>query len=349
MQWAVLPIGGKQHLCTVGHGHVETIVEAPGSADALYVMSSDATHLAVLDNGRKRAGLFELLPREPWIRRSIPFGTLPRKCLGHASISVAGTLYVGGHGSAGEALWRSSAAGNGTWMAIALPDELRVRGKAIDGLHFHNHRLLAVDDLRVPKWLLEFGLAADGELALERQIRLPTHTTYERIIHSCLGANGLGIISRGNNHGIASTHVWMLDDAEFRQTACWDARQPGMQVSDWQFSGDEHPPSDEVSGSLRPASARESLRFASEAAQLSGHLILVCRKQGALAVDLSRHHPTDSDAALQRLNVPGLVSCDSIVEPMPADGSGVFLVGRDAADVPAIHWLPACDLENTRA
>lgn len=201
MQRAVLPVGGSPHLCAVNEGQIQPLAAAPGYPDAQYFLSPDAAWLAVLDDQRKRAGLFELLPGEPWLRRSIPFGTLPRRCIGHVALGLDGTLYVGGHGKAGEALWRNSASRDGTWNEIELPEGLRKHGKAIDGLHVIDGHLIAVDDIIVPKWLLVYAMRPDSGLELERQVKLPSHTTNERVLHSCIGPMGKAANSKPGNPG----------------------------------------------------------------------------------------------------------------------------------------------------
>lgn len=340
MRMAVLPIEGRSQLCAIEAGTPRPLAEAPGLPDARYFLSHDGSSLAVIDDREKRAALFEVLPEAPWLRRSIPFGTLPRRCVGKVALGVDGTLFVGGSGKSGEALWRNAPARDGTWVAVDLPEGLRKSGKAIDGLHQVGDRLLAVDDLVIPKWMLIYRITAGAGLELERQVRLPVHTSYEHVIHSSIGPEGPAFVSRGINHGRVSTHVWMLDPDSLEETRCWSALAPlGPGVR--RLRG-PLPWETREMDSLAPA--RERLLNARCTAQLAGHLVVACGKAGTLVIDLRCESDEESDDALLLVDAPGLPVVESIVEPAPADGAGVFLVGRGEDGVASAFWLAAGDL-----
>ncbi len=319
-QHAILPFEGQTHLCTVEQGEVRPLVLAPGNADAHYFLSRSADRVAVLDSSRRRAGLFDVLPQEPWLRRNLPFATLPRGCVGHAALAWGDTLLVGGRSKASEALWSRSRATDPGWTAIPLPKQIELRGKAIDGLHRLEDQLIAVDDIVTPKWIVIYRFEA-GEFLLERCVRLPSHTTYERITQSFLGDSGLTLLSRGVNHGRLSQHAWLLSMDRFKEKACWSA---AGQVSE---------------DATSPLS--DALLSARTIAEVNGYMVLGCGAEGVLVAKLptGRRRSTLPDPIC--LSVPGLATVDTLVVPMPADCSGVFAVGKDEAGHADSRWLSA--------
>lgn len=220
----VLPIHGQHHVCRVSDAGVSPVAMFPCAADARLFRDADGQRIAVIDQSDKRAGLYELLPDAPWLRVLVKPRALPAGSRGHAALGLADSLLVGGHSPSGEALWQRFELGDaGEWTCIPIPEALRRRGKAVDGLHIDGDRLIAVDDIRVPKWIFLYRIQAGGTLTMDRPIALPTHTTYERILDSSLGQRTLWLVSRGVNHGRVGGYVWGLDRRSFKPVVCWSA------------------------------------------------------------------------------------------------------------------------------
>ena len=331
---AVVPRNGVACLCATRDGQLEVLSEAPGEQDARHVLSEDGRFLAVMDRGNTRAGLYELLPEEPWIHETLPLAPLPNGCIGHAALPMRDRLLIGGHGPNHEALWQRTTGANSNWITIPLPPEVLQRGKAVDGLHLLGDTLVVVDDIVTPKWLLLYDLPGCGMPVHRDIIRLPSHTTYERIIHSFLGNSGLWCLSKGINHGVASTHLWRLSLPGFEQDAHWAASD--VRRSFFRSAFDEDP----VAESSR--AARDCLQSCTAIAEVDGNILLACGGQGLGLFALGDGPCRIED--LQSLKTLGLYSVDGLVLPQPWDGQGVFLMGEDYSGTMNSAWLSASDL-----
>lgn len=330
----VVPRNGVACLCAARDGQWEVLSEAPGEPDARHVVSEDGRYLAAMDRGNTRAGLFELLLDAPWIRETLPLAPLPNGCVGHATLPMGDGLFVGGNGPNHEALWQRTAAAESNWMTVPLPQEIMKRGKAVDGLHVLGDTLVVVDDIVTPKWLLLYGLSNPGMPVHRNTIRLPSHTTYERIIYSSLGASGLWCLSKGINHGVASTHLWRLSVPDFKQEAHWAAND--VRPSSFPSMFDAPPASEDT------RAAMDCLLSCLAVVEVDGAILLACggKRLGMIALRDGPSHIED----LQFLETPGFYSIDGLVLPAPWDGQGVFMVGEDKSGAMNSTWLPSSQL-----
>ncbi|WP_271679077.1 hypothetical protein [Thermomonas mangrovi] len=324
----VVPRNGVAHLCATQDGQLEALAEAPGDPDARHVLSEDGRFLAVMDRENTRAGMFELLPAAPWLREVLPLSPLPSGCVGHASLAMHDRLLIGGKGPNHEALWQRTPSASSDWMAVPLPQDIMKRGKAVDGLHLLGDTLVVVDDIVTPKWLLLYDLQGFGAPIHRDTIRLPHHTTYERIIHTFLGATGLWCLSKGINHGVASTHLWRLTLTDFVEDAHWGAAEARKPAFASMFDPE---PADEAT-----QSANHALQSCVAIAEVGGYILLAGGGLGVIALGDGPRTIKD----LQFLRTPGLYGIDAFVIPAPRDGRGVFLVGYDADDIRTSTWLP---------
>lgn len=326
---AVLPGDGAHFVCATSDGRVDPLTQAPGESDARYALSEDGCHLAVLDRSNTRAGLFSLLPAAPWLREILPMAPLPDGCTGHALLPFHETLLVGGHGPRHEALWQRSPPAE-SWTAVGLPEGLLRRGKAVDGLHLREDDLIVVDDIVTPKWLLLYDVRTPGYLAHSRTIRLPSHTSYEHIVDSFLGASGLWCLSKAINHGVSSTHLWRLDVQTFKELDHWSARDASRGF--YRSFFDTEPGTEAV------RAARGRLLACIAAVESNGQVLLACGRQGLgrLSADRAKQRL----APVEALETPTLASVDAFVFPTPWDDAGVFLIGQDSAGHQTYAWWP---------
>lgn len=324
---AILPIANEHWLCRTRGAHVEPLAKAPGQADACFVFAPDGATFAVLDSASKRAGLFRVLAEEPWFERVLGFSTLPKRCVGHAVAVVGGSLLVGGESPTGEALWTRHAADGSTWRVVPLPAELCFPGKAIDGLLLEGRRLIAVDDIALPKWVLEYAVEEDDELRCIDARELPIDTTYERIVASAWGAPGAALLSGGVNHGSVGAFVSLLDGRTLREVACWSAHSDPVERE-----------------ATRPEGP--ALLEARDVAFVGRTLLVACGSRGLLRLDLrSLGASRAAPPAPVHVATPGLAGVARIVAPTPPDDSGAFLVGADEAGVVTHAWLDLSSVE----
>ena len=330
----VVPRNGVACLCATYNGQLEVLSVAPGEPDARHVLSEDGRFLAAMDRGNTHAGLFETLPSAPWIREILPFAPLPNGCVGHAALPLQDCLLIGGRGPNHEALWQRTAMVDSGWMAVPLPQEVLQRGKAVDGLHLMGDTLVVVDDIVTPKWLLLYDLPRGGMPIHRDTIRLPSHTTYERIIYTSLGDSGLWCLSKGINYGVASTHLWRLSMPAFKEEAHWAARQVSRSIRPSTF---DDPPAPEAT-----RLAMDCLLSCVAVAEVGGNILLACGGKGLCLLALGDGPSGIED--MKFVDTLGFYSVDGLVRPAPWDGQGVFLVGEDKSGVMNSAWLSASDL-----
>lgn len=324
MDWMVLPVAGQNRLCRVLGGRIEPVGDVPGAEDARYYLDASAGRLAIMDSARKRVGLFAVQEGEPNISRVLPFATLPKDCQGHVAMAFDGGVLVGGHSKSGEAIWwRHPTHAKDAWQAIALPEQMRRPGKAIDGFHVDGDLLVAVDDIIVPRWLILYRIEPGHALRLEKSVSLPPHITYERIFDSFLGEDVLWLASRGINHGRIGTFIWGVDRKTFRERGCWSAFSvPRGSV------GDSAP----------------SLLNAKRVVEWQGRLLVPCGESGLLQILLRKKRTNYHIDEPVRIDGIGLQSVDAVTLPHHGVNDGVIAVGVNGDGVTTCDWIPAAAL-----
>lgn len=328
MSFAVLPHRGSQWLCRVGGGAVEPLVAAPGGRGARHVIADDAAALAVLTKDRRQAGLFTIQASEPWLVEQLPIAELPPECEGHTVAAVEGTLLVGGHARNGEALWSRHGAGPVPWVEIPLPEFVRQYGKAVDGLLRSGDKLIVIDNIVLPKWVLEYDILGGGQFGLVRTVELPFHTSYENVYQAAIGEPGIVLLSHGMNHGTVSSHVWML-----AKESLVEIRHVCGRAGGWL----------EMMG-VKPRGRAKVILEARDAAFVGGMLAVACGRRGMIVADVSslptrsaRHGP--AGIPFRRLRLPEVGSVRRLEVPRPVAGDGLFAVGKTREGEWKVEWV----------
>ncbi len=355
---AILPVGGAAWLCRCIGREVLPLVEAPGADDAHYAFALDGSALAVLDMGRKRAGLFSLRIDAPLLDPLLPFSNLPKGCIGHAIATTGSNLIVGGHSDRKESLWSRSPRTGGKWRSEELPEGVGAKGKAIDGLLLDGPRVIAVDDLLPPKWLIVYQQSDLGELQDPVSVRLPDHISYERIHAAALGPKWIGLISKGTAHGSRGSFLSLLARDTFQEQAVWLVRTHTGLFDEGS--------SEDLSSVLHALLNAKDLGFVGETLQIA------CGPHGLLSANLGRWTPPppelpplveilDPRSGSRRMvedhsapvkaggpgpplflqQVPGLTSVDKLVIPTPSNLNGVFATGSEKGGRATHVWVSA--------
>jgi len=331
----ILPIEGRPHVCRLEGEQVVPLAALPGTEDAQWFPCYASGHVAVVDSQRKRIGLFAMTGQAPWVERVLPFSTLPTSCVAHTALPLEGGLLVGGHGKVAEALWwRHPLQDSDRWESLDLPKKIRRPGKAIDGLHLDGQRLIAVDDIVTPKWLLLYALEQGPAFVQQQLVLLPSHGSYERVIDSFLGDQRLWCLSRGVNHGTVSTHVWGLDLDKFKEQSRWSVHKPepsSFQSAIWQAGGGAH--------STNP------LETACAIVQWQCQLLVACQANGLVLLPIADRPAVQDPARNPRLVRVSLASVTHLQLHPDDPDLGVFLTGTGADGTLDWEWLPAQRLE----
>ncbi len=115
-----------------------------------------------------------------------------------------------------------------SWQAIEIPKKAQAPGKTIDALLVADERLLAIDDMVLPKWNLVYDISDPAEPSLRHAKPLQAHDTYEQVHAAAMGEHWLAIASSGVNHGLESRHLSVLGRRDLKERLHWTVRQlPG--------------------------------------------------------------------------------------------------------------------------
>jgi hypothetical protein len=219
-----LPVNGQPYLCTVAAtGVVEPRAPAPGNADAVYKISTDQKFFAFLDSANKRFAVYELLDAEPWLQRIVAPTNLPRDCVAYDFILHEGQLLVGGRSRSQENIWlldyTLAVQPARAWQALEVPEAVRKSGKSIDLLYILGQTLVAVDNVRRPKWFVFYHLNKGALPAPVGLHPIRVSSAFEGIRHGAESDALYALFSAGAGQLGASSYVQIYFKDELAQSA----------------------------------------------------------------------------------------------------------------------------------
>ncbi|MDK9700105.1 MAG: hypothetical protein OEM52_08170 [bacterium] len=134
--------------------------------------------------------------------------TLPVGFKGYCSKVVGDCLFVGGRSQSGEIVgFYDLTQDKPQWQSIYVPPTVRRAGKSIDDIILTvDMKLIAVDNMIFPKYLLAYDATDPRNPVLEKVSRLPNNGAYEHIRKA--DSNGLV-------HGLLSSSVGMSGCHQF--------------------------------------------------------------------------------------------------------------------------------------
>jgi hypothetical protein len=218
-------------------------IENPGH----YRLCASGCHALVLDHDQHRLRVFALGPECQPTEIEVP--ALPEGRVFDVAMAD-GAFFAGGLLHDEPMAWscsriRGSVAGGGTldlfgWSQLPMPELGGPRGKAVDLVFWRHGDLIAVDDLIYPRWNIVFDVRSPRFPEHRATVRLPDHTTYERVRLGALGDRYLALYSSGNNHGVSSSHLSILCADSLRECACYSAIRSDSSPPNWRL-GDTEP------------------------------------------------------------------------------------------------------------
>lgn len=221
MEYVILPKDEIAYLHQLINLDLVPLGPVPGLPDADYFIARDHASYAFIDQAGKRIGFYKILTEPPYYETLIPPTTLPRNCRADCLLIHKNAVYIGGGSKQGECLWKGKP-GDRAWRSVALPPEMSAkRNKSIDGLFIDNDRLIAVDNLVIPKWILIYDIANFDDTQYLEKFKLQWHTSYERILFGAASKYLLALFSAGFNHGEASCFLSLLNKKTFEELRYW--------------------------------------------------------------------------------------------------------------------------------
>lgn len=188
----LLPGPEGWHLYACAGEEMERLAPLPMTGQLMWCWSDDRRHLLAVDQGGKRVTTY-WLEGESFVRTMSP-STLPKDVKAHCIAMKGAQPYIGE-----VSLWLPR--GPGQWAHIPMPDFASGEGKRLDGLLIDRDRLIAVDDLMLPKYNLEYDITDPANPVYVGAQRIRPNITYERIYAAARGMRWFVTLSRGINHG----------------------------------------------------------------------------------------------------------------------------------------------------
>jgi hypothetical protein len=209
----VVPLKNVSTLCTVERGRLLPHSPIPAPPEARCVISSGGW-LAWAEVGCGRIGRAHV-DAEPHEQRFPPV-SLPDDYDAGCLAFLEEVLFVGGRCGEEAAGWLDFLEHAPAWNSLPIPDECRSYGKRIDDFLVDGTRLVAVDDIVLPKYLLVYDVADPRRPGLRQVKEIPWHTTYEHVRRAERGTRWFALLSEGVNHGRCSAFVavFRLDTLE---------------------------------------------------------------------------------------------------------------------------------------
>jgi hypothetical protein len=241
-----------------------------------------------------------------------------------ADLAVAGGhIFVGGAASSGGAydpqgplLRYKSALGGGPWSALPVPVEVG-KGKAVDALLVDGDRLIAVDDIVMPKWVLVYDLRAPEGPCLLEVIPLEQGVNETTLPGAAMSARWIALRSNGAHMGGSYCAVTLYARGDlsrrgsFGEDRAWDSPKASrFQGASWGGA----------------AFVGETLLVAAGPA---GLMTLDCRSLGTLDPDspVARRRRTDFSRSVRCVVFPGVREVLDVVAVEACGGAFVIVKG----------------------
>lgn len=118
------------------------------------------------------------------------------------------------------------------WHAIAVTKEVNWAGKGVDGFAVYQSRLIAIDDIVLPRYLLLLDITNPRTPIWIEHRDLPAHSSYERVQAVVSNAEIAVLLSTSANHGASAIHIAFMDLETLEEYATLSVQGP-MSMRKW--------------------------------------------------------------------------------------------------------------------
>ena len=204
----ILPRGAHSKVCAITGDSIIDIAPLSFPPEGRVTISDSGWIVYIARHGKRlsiaRIDSSNALTTHPTI-------ILPGKFKAFATGIADDILYVGG--SCGEEVLglfhlRDN---HPEWISLNVPNELKRMGKNIDELIIDDKRLIAVDNLVFPKWILTYDISVPEKPYMMDTIEIPAHGPYEKILDAALGNNWLALLSHTVGRNGSFMHLGIYD------------------------------------------------------------------------------------------------------------------------------------------
>jgi len=170
---------------------------------------------------------------------------LPSQCFPDAIACFGQVLYVGGRVKEDSPiLGLYDLTQSPQWTYIQLPSEVDRWGKSIDALLIDGLRLIAIDDLVTPCWVLVFDISEPLQPKISTVERFEEHGTYEHVSGASAGHQWIAVLTKTMSgwSGLAQ-HISIMDKSSLKEQAIisahkWYSKEDPYNWSDLVFWDD---------------------------------------------------------------------------------------------------------------
>lgn len=173
-------------------------------ADELVIVNDDSTkfHYGTIEHSKFEEKLVKEFPEK------FKINTIELK---------DGFVYLGGIDLSDEFFYVFDVK-NDKYFPILIPKEVKVIGKAIDDILFLKDKMIAVDNILFPKFLIEYNLNELPELKKSNVIQLQANGTYEHYYKGNINENYLVLLSETHSgYTGTSYHISVLKSSDYNQ------------------------------------------------------------------------------------------------------------------------------------
>lgn len=209
----VLPHGQNLALFELKNRELKLICPLPFSSFAEFSIGSEGWLAAIVDNSsvrcwnaKTKTELMPPIPEKFFVRVIAFFGQI---------------LYIGGDTADRFPFLALCDLGaqSPQWKSIEVPYEALSRHKSVDGLLVDESRLIILDNVVVPNWLLVYDISNPLQPSISSIERLVTHGTWERIEGACVGSKWIAVNSITGSRGGPGQYIAILDKHTFQEQA----------------------------------------------------------------------------------------------------------------------------------
>ncbi|WP_157621220.1 hypothetical protein [Salisaeta longa] len=218
----VLPKGRQLGLYRWISNDLAYLAPLDADVDAIVHIDQERSVISALTQAGKKVKTWTLAGEKLEPVRSGPH--LPKGCRGHCVNVIGSQVYVGGRAKNDKRalLWRCTlGTPHASWTQVAVPPPVCKSGKTVDALFRDGNRLLAVDDLILPKWILIYDARDPTKPNFQKAEKLRFHTTYEQTFCAAANSRWMALGSKGVNHGNVGYFLSLLDKKTLKERYLW--------------------------------------------------------------------------------------------------------------------------------
>jgi hypothetical protein len=196
---------------------IHELQKFPCSERSLYA-TDQIENVAVLD-AAKNSVTISNLKTSGELKLPIPFDIKPKTILLNSD-----NLFIGGE--MGKEILIQYHIRSAKWYKLEIPNEVSLRGKAIDDLVVKDSLLIAIDNIVMPKYVLFYRLNPKGKSDLLHYKQLKNNGAYESIRAGRITETYFGVLSSTYSGYVGATnHITIYDNLDLTRSFALSSNQ----------------------------------------------------------------------------------------------------------------------------